>query len=192
MLSGVWILIGETFPTRTRAKQGSLSTAANWTWNFLLAFFTPFISSAIDYRYGYVFAGASSFFLVLQRKLTKTRTACNLTGAVVVYLFLYESSDISLENVDMVRARLGSSRLLTRVDRCTLIRSVNRGRLVVGHRPATCPVKISSCGQGVRRSKNRMGSGWWKGASDEVSVCIFRGAAVAVIYRPPSNQLYCV
>jgi hypothetical protein len=55
--SGVWILIGETFPTRTRAKQGSLSTAANWIWNFLLAFFTPFISSAISYRYGFVFAG---------------------------------------------------------------------------------------------------------------------------------------
>ncbi|KAF8128975.1 general substrate transporter [Boletus edulis] len=81
---GVWILIGETFPTPTRAKQGSLSTAANWTWNFLIAFFTPFISSAIDYRYGYVFA------------------VCNLMGAVVVYLFLYESSDISLENVDMM------------------------------------------------------------------------------------------
>ncbi|KAF9220612.1 general substrate transporter [Gyrodon lividus] len=81
---GVWILIGETFPTRTRAKQGSLSTAANWTWNFLLAFFTPFISRAIGYRYGYVFA------------------ACNLLGAVVVYFFLYESSDLSLENVNMM------------------------------------------------------------------------------------------
>ncbi|KAH7912110.1 general substrate transporter [Hygrophoropsis aurantiaca] len=81
---GVWILIGETFPTSTRAKQGALSTAANWTWNFLLAFFTPFISSAIHYRYGYVFA------------------ACNLTGAIVVYLFLYESSDLSLESVNMM------------------------------------------------------------------------------------------
>jgi SP family sugar:H+ symporter-like MFS transporter len=27
---GIWILIGETFPTRTRAKQGALSTASNW------------------------------------------------------------------------------------------------------------------------------------------------------------------
>lgn len=27
---GVWILIGETFPTKTRAKQGALSTASNW------------------------------------------------------------------------------------------------------------------------------------------------------------------
>ncbi|KAK4701583.1 hypothetical protein P7C70_g4645, partial [Phenoliferia sp. Uapishka_3] len=32
----IWILVGETFPTRTRAKQGALATSANWTWNFLI------------------------------------------------------------------------------------------------------------------------------------------------------------
>ncbi|KAF5375856.1 hypothetical protein D9615_008196 [Tricholomella constricta] len=88
---GVWILIGETFPTRTRAKQGALSTASNWhvptcctqtLWNFLLAFFTPFIVSAIEFRYGFVFA------------------ACNLAGAIFVWFFLYESNDLSLESVD--------------------------------------------------------------------------------------------
>ncbi|KAJ3875969.1 general substrate transporter [Lentinula edodes] len=81
---GIWILIGETFPTRTRAKQASLATASNWIWNFLLAFFTPFIINAIDFRYGFVFA------------------SCNLLGAAVVYFFLYESSDLSLEAVDMM------------------------------------------------------------------------------------------
>ncbi|KAK0471387.1 general substrate transporter [Armillaria novae-zelandiae] len=81
---GVWILIGETFPTRTRAKQGALATASNWLWNFLLAFFTPFIVSAIEFRYGFVFA------------------SCNLAGAVMVYFFLYESSELSLESVDQM------------------------------------------------------------------------------------------
>jgi SP family sugar:H+ symporter-like MFS transporter len=81
---GIWILIGETFPTRTRAKQGALATASNWLWNFLLAFFTPFIVSAIHFSYGFIFAG------------------CNLLGAVVVYFFLYESSGLSLEAVDMM------------------------------------------------------------------------------------------
>ena len=81
---GIWILIGETFPTRTRARQASLATASNWLWNFLLAFFTPFIPDAIHYSYGFVFAG------------------CNLAGAIVVYCFLYESSDLSLESVDMM------------------------------------------------------------------------------------------
>jgi Sugar (and other) transporter len=27
---GIWIIIGETFPTKTRAKQGALSTTCNW------------------------------------------------------------------------------------------------------------------------------------------------------------------
>ena len=58
--SGIWILIGETFPTRTRAKQGALATASNWLWNFLLAFFTPFIVSTIGFSYGFVFAGKAT------------------------------------------------------------------------------------------------------------------------------------
>ncbi|RXK41634.1 hypothetical protein M231_01133 [Tremella mesenterica] len=79
---GIRILTGETFPTRTRQKQAGLAVASNWTWNFLLAFFTPFIVSSIDLAYGFIFAG------------------CNLFGAVFVYLFLYESSGLSLEHVN--------------------------------------------------------------------------------------------
>lgn len=30
---GIWILVGETFPTATRAKQGALATSSNWLWN---------------------------------------------------------------------------------------------------------------------------------------------------------------
>ncbi|CAE6489073.1 unnamed protein product [Rhizoctonia solani] len=81
---GIWILIGETFPTRTRAKQGALATASNWVWNFLIAFFTPLITRKITYRYGFIFA------------------SCNLLGAIVVFLFLYESSSLSLEAVDVM------------------------------------------------------------------------------------------
>lgn len=81
---GIWILIGETFPTSTRAKQGALATSSNWLWNFLLAFFTPFITRDIGYTYGFVFAG------------------CNLAGAIVVFFFLYESSGITLEAVDVM------------------------------------------------------------------------------------------
>jgi SP family sugar:H+ symporter-like MFS transporter len=59
-----------------------IATSSNWTWNFLISFFTPFITQAIDYRYGYVFA------------------ACNFLGAVVVYFFLCESQGKSLEEID--------------------------------------------------------------------------------------------
>ncbi|KIJ40322.1 hypothetical protein M422DRAFT_49239 [Sphaerobolus stellatus SS14] len=79
---GIWIIIGETFPTRSRAKQGAISTSCNWAWNFLIAFFTPFIVKSIKFRYGFVFG------------------ACNLLGAGVVYFFLYETGGLSLESVD--------------------------------------------------------------------------------------------
>lgn len=81
---GIWIIIGETFPTRTRAKQAALSTASNWGWNWALAFFTPFIVGDINFAYGFVFAG------------------CNLLGVAVVYFFLYESSELSLEGVEQM------------------------------------------------------------------------------------------
>lgn len=78
----VWTVQAEIFPSRYRATAMALSTASNWTWNFLIAFFTPFITGAIDFRYGYVFA------------------ACNFISAVVVYLFLIEGQGRTLEEID--------------------------------------------------------------------------------------------
>lgn len=78
----IWAVVGEIYPTRYRSRAMGIATASNWTWNFLISFFTPFITKAIDYRYGYVFA------------------ACNFFGAVVVYFFLCESRGRSLEEID--------------------------------------------------------------------------------------------
>ncbi|KAI7909977.1 high-affinity glucose transporter ght2 [Pyricularia oryzae] len=77
-----WVVIGETFPLRTRAKQASLSTAGNWLGNFMISFLTPIATDGISFSYGFVFA------------------AVNLCGALGVYFFLYESRMLSLENVD--------------------------------------------------------------------------------------------
>lgn len=60
----------------------ALSTASNWLWNFLLAFFTPFITKDIDFRYGYVFAG------------------CNILGGLLVYFFVIEGQGRTLEEID--------------------------------------------------------------------------------------------
>lgn len=79
---GIWAVVGELYPSRYRAKCMALATASNWLWNFLLSFFTPYITSAIDYRYGYVFAG------------------CCFAGAVVVYFFLCEAQGRTLEEID--------------------------------------------------------------------------------------------
>ena len=80
----VWTIIAELFPSRYRAKGIALSTASNWTWNFLLAFFTPFITSAIDFRYGYVFA------------------ACNFVAGMIVYFFVIEGQGRTLEEMEWV------------------------------------------------------------------------------------------
>ncbi|KAF2490908.1 general substrate transporter [Lophium mytilinum] len=78
----IWALIGEIYPSRYRAKCMALATASNWIWNFLISFFTPYITGAIDFRYGYVFA------------------ACCFTGAAVVYFFVCESQNRTLEEID--------------------------------------------------------------------------------------------
>ncbi len=76
----IWTVMGELYPSQYRAVSIGLATSANWIWNFLISFFTPFITSSIDYRYGYVFA------------------ACCFTGSVVVF-FLCESSGRTLEKL---------------------------------------------------------------------------------------------
>lgn len=79
-----WVVVAETFPLRTRAKQASLATAGNWLGNFLISFLTPYANEGIGFSYGYVFAG------------------CNIAAFAVACFFLYESSGLSLENVDMM------------------------------------------------------------------------------------------
>ncbi|EGY14279.1 galactose transporter [Verticillium dahliae VdLs.17] len=78
----VWAIVGEMFPSRYRARSMALCTASNWLWNFLISFFTPFITDAIHYKYGYVFA------------------ACCGAGAIITYFFVVESQGRSLEEVD--------------------------------------------------------------------------------------------
>ncbi|KAI8635676.1 general substrate transporter [Xylariaceae sp. FL1651] len=78
----VWTLIAEIYPSKYRAKAMALATASNWTWNFLIAFFTPFITNAIDFRYGYVFA------------------ATNVVGGLIVYFFCMEGQGRTLEEID--------------------------------------------------------------------------------------------
>lgn len=78
----VWASISDIYPYRYRAAGIAFATSANWGFNFLLAFFTPFITGDIDFQYGYVFA------------------ACNFAAALTVYFFLIESQGRTLEEVD--------------------------------------------------------------------------------------------
>ena len=78
----IWAVNSEMFPYRYRANAMALATASNWLWNFLLAFFSPYITDAIDYNFGYVFAG------------------CNLAAGAIVYFFLIESAGRTIEEID--------------------------------------------------------------------------------------------
>ncbi|KAF2156565.1 general substrate transporter [Myriangium duriaei CBS 260.36] len=78
----VWAIVAELYPARYRAQCMALATASNWLWNFLISFFTTVIVEAIHWLYGLVFAGSS------------------LALFFIVYFFLIESKDRSLEEID--------------------------------------------------------------------------------------------
>ncbi|KAH3671351.1 hypothetical protein WICMUC_004648 [Wickerhamomyces mucosus] len=78
----IFVCVSETYPIRIRSKAMGLATAANWLWGFLISFFTPFITSAIHFYYGYVFLG------------------CLVFAFFYVYFFLPETKGLSLEEVN--------------------------------------------------------------------------------------------
>lgn len=78
----VWAIVGEMYPARYRATCMALATAANWLFNFLISFFSTLITDQIDYFYGLVFGG------------------CCFALFFVVYFFMIETKDRSLEEID--------------------------------------------------------------------------------------------
>ncbi|PVH16612.1 uncharacterized protein CXQ87_004907 [Candidozyma duobushaemuli] len=83
---GVYCILSENYPLRIRSKAMSVATGANWIFGFLIAFFTPFITSAIHFNYGFVFAGSMLF------------------SVFFIYFFLCETKGLSLEEVDEMYA----------------------------------------------------------------------------------------
>lgn len=77
-----YVVVSELYPTRIRSKGVSLATSFSWMWNFLIGFFTPFITGAIGFNYGYVFSGCLAFGLFFE------------------YFCVHETKDLSLEQID--------------------------------------------------------------------------------------------
>jgi len=80
----VFVVCSESFPLRVRSKCMALAQACNWMWGFLIGFFTPFITGAIDFYYGYVFMGCLCF------------------SWFYVFFFIPETMGLSLEEVDQM------------------------------------------------------------------------------------------
>ncbi|KYK57622.1 hexose transporter-like protein [Drechmeria coniospora] len=83
----VWTVNSELYPIRYRSACMGLATASNWFWNFMISFFTRFITDKIDYLYGLIFAG------------------CCAALVVIVFFFVIESKDRTLEEIDTMYVR---------------------------------------------------------------------------------------
>ncbi|CAR29089.1 ZYRO0G00286p [Zygosaccharomyces rouxii] len=76
-----FVVVSETFPLRVKSKGMAIAMVANWVWGFLIGFFTPFITGAINFYYGYVFMG------------------CLVFAFFYVFFFVPETKGLTLEEV---------------------------------------------------------------------------------------------
>ncbi|KAI1870916.1 hypothetical protein JX265_005956 [Neoarthrinium moseri] len=89
-----WVVTAEIFPLKVRAKAMSVSTASNWLLNFGIAYGTPYMVSP---GAGYADMGSRVFYV--------WGAFCLLAG-LFVYCMVYETSKISLEQIDEMYERV--------------------------------------------------------------------------------------
>ncbi|KAI1770605.1 hexose transporter [Hypoxylon cercidicola] len=93
-----WVVTGEIFPLKMRAKSLSMTTATNWLLNWAIAYATPYL---VNYGEGYANLQSKIFFVWF--------AACFLCIAFV-YFFIYETKGWSLEEVDELYSEVSSAR----------------------------------------------------------------------------------
>ena len=81
-----WVVTGEMFPLKVRAKALSMTTATNWLLNFAIAYSTPYLVDGDHAN--------------LQSKVFFIWGGCCLIGIVFVWAFIYETKGLTLEQVD--------------------------------------------------------------------------------------------
>jgi len=96
-----WVVTGEIFPLKTRAKSLSITTATNWLLNWAIAYSTPFL---VDYGPG----NAN-----LQSKIFYMWGSCCFVCIAFVYFMIYETKGLSLEQVDEMYREVSSARFST-------------------------------------------------------------------------------
>ncbi|KAH6884383.1 general substrate transporter [Thelonectria olida] len=85
-----WVVNGEIFPLKARAKGISMSVATNWLFNWAIAFSTPYL---VNYGKGYANLQSKIFFIWFG--------AC-FFSIFFVYFCIYETKGLSLEEVDLL------------------------------------------------------------------------------------------
>ncbi|KAI9750333.1 MAG: High-affinity glucose transporter rgt2 [Lichina confinis] len=92
-----WVVTGELFPLKVRAKSLSMTTATNWLFNFAIAYSTPYLVKGGD---GNANLGVKVFFI--------WGTFCFVCMAFVFFM-IYETKGLSLEQVDELYSKVGKA-----------------------------------------------------------------------------------
>lgn len=90
----VWVVTSEIYPLKIRAKAMSVSTASNWVLNFGIAYSTPYMFQNGQGTAGF---GPKIFFVW---------GAFCVFAVVFVWCMVYETSKISLEQIDEMYERV--------------------------------------------------------------------------------------
>lgn len=89
-----WVVTSEIYPLKVRAKSMSMSTASNWLLNFAIAYGTPYL---VNPGHGYA---------DLQTKVFYIWSAFCFLSLIFVWCLVYETSKISLEQIDEMYERV--------------------------------------------------------------------------------------
>jgi len=89
-----WVVTGEIFPLKVRAKSLSMTTASNWLLNWAIAYSTPYLvgSDAGDAN-----LGSKVFFIW---------GGCCFICIAFIYFMIYETKGLALEQVDELYAKV--------------------------------------------------------------------------------------
>ncbi|KAA8569161.1 hypothetical protein EYC84_000830 [Monilinia fructicola] len=83
-----WVVCGEIFPLKVRAKALSMSVATNWLLNWAIAYSTPYL---VNYGTGNANLQSKIFFIWF---------ACCFVCIAFVYFMIYETKGLTLEQID--------------------------------------------------------------------------------------------
>ncbi|KAJ8108560.1 hypothetical protein OPT61_g8090 [Boeremia exigua] len=92
-----WVVTGEIFPLKVRAKSLSMTTATNWLLNFGIGYATPYM---VDSGPGNANMGAKVFFVW---------GGCCFICIFFVWSMIYETKGLSLEQVDELYGKVSKA-----------------------------------------------------------------------------------
>lgn len=93
-----WVVTGEIFPLKIRAKSLSFTTATNWLLNWAIAYSTPYL---VNYGEGNANLQSKIFFIW---------GGCCFVCIAFVYFFIYETKGLTLEQVDELYEEVSDAR----------------------------------------------------------------------------------